>query len=336
MKDYFGVLPSGEAAYLYTISCGSLTAKVSDLGATLVQLFVPDSEGKLADVVLGFDGPEGYLKSDAYFGATVGRNANRVKNAAFVLGRLTYHLDPNDGENNLHSGCSGYHTRLWTVTEHTPSSIQFQLQSPHGDQGFPGNATIHVTYTMEADGLRITYDALSDRDTVFNLTNHSYFNLTGHAHPEKAMDQILCLPARHFTLADAQSIPTGDLPQVEETPLDFRTPKAIGQDIDADFAPLHLQKGIDHNFEVFCTPAAILSDPESGRSLAITTDLPGIQIYTANYTDEVGKEGVHYGFRSGVALETQFYPDAVNHPEWKQPFVKAGEKFHSETKYRFA
>ncbi len=335
MKEYFGKLPTGEDAYLYTISCGRLSAEISDLGATLVKLFVPDAKGQLADVVLGFDTPEGYLKSDAYFGATVGRNANRIRNGNFILNNRTYCLDINNGPNNLHGGFQGYHTRLWQVKSHTEKQIVFHLDSPHGDQGFPGNASIQVTYTMEESGLRITYDAVSDRDTVFNLTNHSYFNLAGHQHPEKAMGQTLCLPARHFTVADSTSIPTGELRCVEGTPMDFRSPKPIGQDICADYEPLHLQKGIDHNFEVFCAPCAILSDPESGRTLAIVTDLPGIQVYTANYTDEAGKDGVHYGFRSGVALETQFYPDSVNHPEWKQPFFKAGEKFHSETKFRF-
>ncbi len=336
MKVFFGSLPDGNVAHLYTISCGQLVAKISDLGATLVQLHVPDARGNLADVVLGFDSPEGYLKSDAYFGATVGRNANRVKNATFTLGSHSYRLDQNDGENNLHSGFAGYHTRLWDVVEHTASAIQLRLHSPHGDQGFPGNATIDVTYAMETDGLRIHYDAVSDRDTVFNLTNHSYFNLAGHEHPEKAMDQILCLPARHFVLADGGSIPTGDLPEVADTPMDFRAPKAICQALAEDYSPLKLQKGIDHNFEVFCAPAVILTDPCSGRSLSITTDLPGIQVYSGNYTDEIGKGGVHYHNRPGVALETQFYPDSVNHPQWKQPFIKAGKKFHSETKYRFA
>ncbi len=335
MKKIFGVLPGGETAHLYTISCGALQAQMSDLGATLVQLWVPDREGNLADVVLGFDSPEGYLKSDAYFGATVGRNANRVKNAAFVLGGLTYSLDDNDNGNDLHSGFQGYHTRLWTVKNHTPRAITFCLSSPHMDQGFPGNAEIQVSYTMEPDGLRIAYDAVSDRDTVFNLTNHSYFNLSGHQHPEKAMDQVLTMPARHFTLADSKSIPTGALPFVEGTPMDFRLPKALGQDINADFEPLKLQKGIDHNFEVFCNPAAILEAPDGSRSMAVITDLPGMQVYSANYTDELGKDGVHYGLRSGVALETQFYPDSINHPEWKQPFFKAGEKYHTETKYRF-
>ncbi len=335
MKEIFGTLPTGQTAHLYTISCGQLMAKISDLGATLVQLHVPDSQGNLADVVLGFDSPEGYLKSDAYFGATVGRNANRVKNACFLLGNRTYRLDANDGENSLHSGFQGYHTRLWQVVTHGADFIQLQLQSPHGDQGFPGNATIDVTYTMETDGLKIAYDAVSDRDTVFNLTNHSYFNLAGHNHPEKAMDQSLCMPARHFTLANEKSIPTGEMPGVAGIPFDFRAPKAISQAIDEAFLPVQLQKGVDHNFEVYCSPAAILRDEESGREMAVITDLPGMQVYSGNYTDEIGKDGIHYCNRPGVALETQFYPDSVNHPEWKQPFVKAGEQFHTETKYRF-
>ncbi len=335
MKAFFGNLPTGEALSLYTISCGQLRAEISDLGATLVKLFVPDAKGDLADVVLGFDSPEGYLTSGAYFGATVGRNANRVKGAAFVLGGLTYSLDTNDGPNCLHGGFNGYQKRLWQVVEHTADSIRLRLESPHMDQGYPGNAVIHVTYTMKPSGLHIAYDAISDRDTVFNLTNHSYFNLAGHEKTDKAMQQTLCLPARHFTLADHQSIPTGDLPSVEGTPLDFRVPKPIGQDLEADFEPLHLQSGIDHNFEVFCEPAAILHDPESGRTMSVVTDLPGIMVYSGNYTDEYGKDGVHYGKRTGIALETQFYPDSVNHPEWKQPFVKAGEVFHTETEYRF-
>ncbi len=335
MKRFFGNMPTGEELSLYTISCGQLSAEISDLGATLVKLFVPDSRGELADVVLGFDSPEGYLKSTAYFGAIVGRNANRVGKASFVLNDSTYCLDANDNGNNLHSGFQGYHKRLWQVEEHLYNTILFRLDSPHGDQGFPGEAVIRVRYTMVPTGLRITYDAVSDRDTVFNLTNHSYFNLAGHDHPEKAMDQILCMPARYFAVADAESIPTGQMAGVADTPFDFRVPKAIGRDLDADFEPLKLQQGIDHNFEVFCAPAAILTDPDSGRTMAVITDLPGMQVYSGNYTDEIGKNGIHYGLRSAIALETQFYPDSVNHPEWKQPFVKAREKFHSETRYRF-
>ena len=335
MKTFFGKTPRGEDAYLYTLSNGQLTAVVSDFGATLVKLFVPDTRGQLADVVLGFDSPTGYAASGTYFGATVGRNANRVKNACFILNNKTYSLSQNDGRNNLHSSPDCYKDRLWKVLSHTENAITMALHSPHRDQGFPGNADITVAYILENHGLRIVYDAVADQDTVFNLTNHSYFNLAGHENVDKAMHQVLSMPARFFTPADAESIPTGECRPVEGTPMDFRIPKAIGRDIEENYEPLLLQKGYDHNFEVFCNPCAYLSDPVSGRRMAVITDCPGIQFYSGNYTEEIGKGGVHYPQRSGICLETQFFPDSANHPEWKQPFVKAGEKYHSETKYCF-
>ena len=336
MKTKFGEMPNGQPVHLYTISCGQLKAKVADLGATLVSLDVPDRNGCLSDVVLGYDSPDGYLESKTYFGATVGRNANRVQNACFVLDNKTCSMPANEGVNNLHSGPDGYNIRLWNVESHTENMIVLSLHSPHGDQGFPGNASIHVSYILENNALRIVYDAVSDRNTVFNLTNHSYFNLCGHQNQAKAMDQTLTMPARFFNPDDAANIPTGELRSVEGTPMDFRIPKPLGLEIGADYEPLHLQGGYDHNFEVFCNPAAILADPESGRSMAVYTDCPGVQVYTANFTDGNGKDGVVYTKRCGVCLETQYYPNAVNHPEWPQPFVKAGEKYHSETKYQFS
>lgn len=335
MIEKFGELPNGQTAHLYTISCGELLAKVADLGATLVRLYVPGRDGTLDDVVLGYDSPAGYLESETYFGATVGRNANRVHNSCFILGGKTWSMPANEGNNCLHSGPDGYNIRLWKVVAHHADSIVLSLDSPHKDQGMPGNASIQVTYKLEQDGIRILYDAVSDQDTVFNFTNHSYFNLAGHTKQDKAMDQLLSMPARFFLPDDAANIPTGEVRPVADTPMDFREPKPLGRDIHADYEPLHLQGGYDHNFEVFCNPAAILTDEDSGRSLAVYTDCPGIQIYTANFTKGAGKDGVIYRPRCGVCLETQFYPDSVNHPEWPQPFVKAGEKFHSETKYRF-
>ena len=168
------------------------------------------------------------------------------------------------------------------------------------------------------------------------MTNHSYFNLAGHEKGEKAMAQTLMMPARVFTVSDDQSIPTGELRSVEGSPMDFRIPKPIGRDINEDYEPLKLQHGYDHNFEVFCNPCAILTDPESGRSMSVVTDCPGVQLYTANFLNETGKDGVVYGKRHGICLETQYYPDAVNHPQWAQPFVKAGEPYHSETKFIFS
>ena len=336
MKKTFGILPTGEEAFLYTISCGRLTATVTDYGASLVHLLVPDARGQVADVVLGYDDANGYRTSDAFLGAIVGRNANRIGGSTFPLGDMTIRLTPNEGKNNLHSGPDCFHTRMWTVVEHVSDAITLELVSPAGDQGFPGKAVIRVTYRLDcAGGLHIVYDAVSDRDTVFNLTNHSYFNLAGQDQVDRAMDQLLTLPGRFFNVADTESIPTGELRSVSGSPMDFRSPKPIGQDIGADYEPLKLQGGYDHNWEVFCNPCAFLSDPTSGRSMAVYTDCPGIQFYAGNFLKETGKGGVFYGKRSGIALETQFYPDALHHPDWPQPITKAGQKYHSETVYRF-
>ena len=336
MKESFGVLPSGEKATLYTISCGSLTAAVTDYGANLVRLLVPDQNGITADVVLGYDDCNGYRTANgACLGATVGRNANRVAGSSFPLGDMTIRMKANEGANNLHSGPDFWFQRMWRLVSHTDSAVTLELFSPAGDQGFPGKATVRVTYALTPKQLHITYDAVCDRDTVFNLTNHSYFNLAGQDQLHKAMDQILTIPGRFFNPDDAQNIPTGELRGVAGTPMDFRTPKPIGRDITQDYECLKLQGGYDHNWEVFCNPCAILQDPDSGRTMAVLTDCPGIQFYAGNFLDEIGKGGIHYTKRTGVALETQFYPDSLHHPQWPQPITKAGEKYHSETIYRF-
>lgn len=337
MKKSFGHLPSGAEVFLYTISCGGITATVSDLGATLVHVLVPDVDGIVADVALGYDDPAGYLNGTCFLGAVVGRSANRIKGSEFTIGGRTYAMTPNENGNNLHSGPDFYHTRVWEVAEESDTAVKFHLSSPDGDQGFPGNASIDVTYMLDAaGGLHIVYDAVCDKDTIFNLTNHSYFNLAGHDHTGAAMDQLLMLPARVFSVADDESVPTGEMRSVEGTPMDFRSPKPIGQDIGADYEPLKLQGGYDHNFEVFCNPCAVLSDPVSGRTMAVYTDLPGIQFYAGNFLNETGKGGTVYGKRTGIALETQYYPDSIHHPEWAQPVTKAGETYHTETVYRFS
>ena len=338
MKKEFGLRSDGKMAYLYTIRGGNVVAEISDHGATLVKLFVPDSKGNVADVVLGFDTPEEYVASGTFFGATVGRNANRVGKAQFTMNGRQYQLDPNDnGVNNLHGGFDPYKNRLWTVVSHEENKICLRLDSPDGDQGFPGRAVVRVTYELDPMGaLHISYDGDCDQDTVFNMTNHSYFNLAGHDHPEAAMAQLLTIPGTTFCPDDAANIPTGEERSVEGTPFDFRKPKAIGQDIDADDECLKLQGGYDHNFEVHTNPCAILSAPDGSRKMVVYTDLPGIQFYAGNYIDnEPGKDGVTYTRRSGVALETQYYPNALNNPEWDQPITPRGEHYHSETVYWF-
>ena len=338
MKQSFGIRKDGKEAFLYTITAGKLTAVVSDQGATLIKLFVPDADGNVDDVILGFDHPDDYIASGTYFGATVGRNANRVGGAKFTMNGVTYQIDANDnGVNNLHSGFDPYKNRLWSVVSHETDRITFSLSSPDGDQGFPGNAEIQVTYKLEAPGtLAIVYDGICDQDTVFNMTNHAYFNLAGHQNPQKAMNQLLQLPARHFTFCDAASIPTGENRSVDGSPMDFRTAKPIGRDINEDYDALKNQGGYDHNFEVWCNPCATLSDPDSGRVMTVETDCCGIQFYAGNFLiGEIGKNGVSYCYRGGICLETQFYPDCINHPDWAQPITKAGEKYHSETRYTF-
>lgn len=337
MKQTFGILPSGEQTYLYTISGGGITASITDYGANLVKVLAPDFQGKYADVVLGYDDCNGYRTGNgAFLGAPVGRNANRTKDAIIHIGKKEYQLSANDNGNNLHSGPDCFHLRMWKVLSHTEDTVVMELNSPNGDQGFPGNAVIQMTFRLDDQGgLHIVYDAVCDQDTVFNMTNHSYFNLAGQDQVDKAMAQELTIPGRWFNPDDAKNIPTGEKRSVAGTPMDFRTPKPIGRDINQDYDALNLQFGYDHNWEVFCNPCAILHDPESGRSMAVSTDCPGIQFYAGNFIDEQGKGGIHYGKRSGIALETQFAPDSLNHPDWPQPITKAGEKYHSETVYRF-
>ena len=337
MKKPFGHLPSGEEVFLYTISCGGITATVTDLGATLVHVYVPDADGNIVDVALGYDDAAGYLEGTCFFGAIVGRSANRIKGSEFAIGGKTYTLSANENGNNLHSGPDFYHARMWKLVEISDDAVKFHLDSPDGDQGFPGNASIDVTYRLDAEGgLHIIYDGVCDQDTVFNLTNHSYFNLAGQDQQSAAMDQLLMLPARTYAVADSESIPTGEMRSVEGTPMDFRTPKPIGRDINEDYEALNLQGGYDHNYEVFCNPCAVLSDPVSGRTMSVYTDLPGIQFYAGNFLKGSSKGGATCEKRSAIALETQYYPDSIHHPEWAQPITPAGEKYHTETIYRFS
>ena len=333
----FGCNSRGEKATMYRFeNSHGMVMEVTDFGATLYSVLVPTGAG-LLDVVLGYDDPAGYEgPSGTFFGATVGRNANRIAGGKFTLGGREYTLAVNNGPNNLHSGLDFYSFRIWKVKSVADNAITFALHSPDGDQGYPGELDMEVTYTLtEENSIRIDYLGIPQAETFVNMTNHSYFNLAGHDQTDAAMDQILTLPGRFFNPDDAESIPTGLLQDVAGTPMDFRTPKPIGRDINADFEPLHLQGGFDHNWEVFTAPCAILEDPRSGRTMAVITDRPGIQFYAGNFLNEDGKGGVHYGKRSGIALETQYYPDSLNHPEWPRPITAAGERYHSETIYKF-
>ena len=330
----FGNARSGRTVDALTLDNGTLACEVITYGATLRSLHVPDRAGIRKDIVLGYDTLEEYERCTAYMGAVVGRVANRISGGRFTMNGQPYTLAVNDPPNHLHGGSVGFSHRVWTVAEHTPERLTLSLTSPDGEEGYPGTMQILVTYALEGHSLSMRYQATTDKETPCNLTGHAYFNLAGH-NSGPVTDQTLCIHAENYTPSDAVNIPTGEIAPVIGTPMDFRVPKPIGQDLGADYECLKLQGGYDHNWEVFCNPCAQLHDPVSGRSMAVYTDCPGIQFYAGNFLDEQGKGGVYYGKNTGVALETQYYPDALHHPDWPQPITKAGERYHSETVYRF-
>lgn len=346
-KKVCAAMPDGQevAEYILTNEHG-VSASFLNLGGIWKTMKVPDREGKRKDVVLGYDTVDKWLKGPGHCGEIVGRNANRIGGAAFEINGITYRLSANSGENNLHSGPDYYGSRIWNAeAEETGvgTRVTFSLESPHMDQGYPGNAKISVSYTLTDDNsLMITYQMIADEDTIANFTNHAYFNLAGHD-AGSILDQKVWIDADTFTIADKTSIPTGELVPVRGTPMDFTQWKAIGQDIGADYEPLVMAGGYDHNW-VLNHKAGELSlsakakDEKSGRVLEVFTDLPGIQFYTANSFKPpfAGKDGVCYQGRQGYCFETQYYPDAVNKPQFPSPLLKAGEEYMTTTVYRFS
>lgn len=346
-KEIWGNMPDGREVTLYTlVNERGVSASFTDLGAVWVTMNVPDRNGAFKDVVLGYDSVTGYLSNPPHFGAPVGRNANRIGGAAFTLNGKEYKLEANNGPNNLHSGPNLYHTRLWeSQTEETElgTSVSFSLFSPDGDQGYPGNAHITVTYTLTPDdSLVISYHMVSDQDTVANFTNHSYFNLDGQD-GGYAMKQRAWIDADTFTKADAVSIPTGEMTPVKGTPMDFTVMKPIEQDIDQDYEALILGHGYDHNWVLNHKPgevalSAAAESDKTGIRMEVYTDLPGMQFYTANFLDgkPAGKNGISYGPRCCYCFETQYYPNSINMPEFPSPVLKAGEEYKTTTIYKFS
>lgn len=340
----FGKTARGEEATLYRIENSTgFAAEVTNFGANLVSLYVADRDGHFDDIVLGFDDVKGYTINPSFFGSTIGRSANRIAKASFTLNGVTYNLEKNDGENNLHSHFDDcFNKKMFNATVlDEENAVKFSVFSPDGDQGFPGNVNASVTYRVtESNALEIEYDATTDADTVYNVTNHSYFNLSGHA-SGSAMDHKLWLNAKSFTPTFPGSIPTGEIASVAGTPFDFTQPTRIGDRIDDDNEQLRLAGGYDHNFVLDTTGTkieqiAILSDEKSGRRMSVYTDLPGVQFYAGNFiATQTGKGGVTYSKRCGVCLETQYFPNSINEPSFARPVLKAGETFHSITKYKF-
>ncbi len=349
-KQSFGKTASGEAVDLYTLANKKgMEVGITNFGATVVSLKVPDKSGKSADIVLGFDTLEGYEGGKAYFGATVGRYGNRIGGGTFSIDGKTYTLPKNNGNNTLHGGTVGFDKKVWKARE-LPSkdggSLELSYLSADGEEGFPGNLTAKVTFTLPADRneLKIDYSATTDKATVVNLTNHSYFNLAGEGNGD-ILDHVLTLNAKQFTPVDKGLIPTGELASVAGTPMDFTSPTAIGKRINDNYEQLVFGKGYDHNWviaraagEKGLTLAAEAYDAKSGRKLEVLTTEPGVQFYTGNFLDgsAKGKGGKAYGLRAALCLETQHFPDSPNHPDFPSTLLKPNSAMHSQTVFRFS
>lgn len=339
----FGKNTKGESATLFTFkNKNGVVMEVSDFGASMYSLIVPDKEGKPRDVVLGYDTPVEYeAPSRTFFGVTVGRNANRIAGGRFTLNGKEYQIDQNQNGNNLHSGEDFYSFRVWDVKEVGNNCITFALHSPDGDQGYPGAVDIEVKYTLTEDNaIQIDYFALPQDDTILNLTNHSFFNLNGHA-SGSILEQEVWVDADAFTPTDETLIPTGELRSVEGTPMDFREKKMMGRDIQEDYEALHLGGcGYDHNWclnnKGQFAKVAEMSSRTSGITMEVYTDLPGVHIYSGNYLrDEHGKQGSVYKQYQAMCFETQYYPDAVNQPNFQSTVCKKGEEYRTRTVYKF-
>lgn len=339
-KSPFGKTADGKAVDLYTLTAkGGVEAKISTYGATLVSLKVPDRAGKLANVVLGFDTVSPYVQGVPFYGATIGRYGNRIALGKFTLEGKSYQLTVNDGPNSLHGG-KGFDKRLWSaqpVDSKDGPALKLTYVSADGEEGYPGQLTVHVTYTLKADNsLSIVYEATTTKPTVVNLTNHSYFNLTGDP-KNTILKHLLTLKADRFTPVDKTLIPTGELRAVKGTSMDFTTATAIGARIEAKDEQLGFGKGYDHNWVLIAgggklATAAILEDPASGRVMEVKTTEPGIQFYSGNFMDgKPAGKGTVYNHRTGLCLETQHFPDSPNKPKFPSTELKPGQTYHTET-----
>lgn len=338
----FGKSPKGEEIQKFTLkNSKGMEAVVTNLGAIIVNLVVPDKEGNKADVVLGFDSAEEYYGNPSFFGAVIGPNANRIGKASFEIDGESYQLDVNDGPNNLHSDFErGYHKKLWDAVVEE-NAVTFSLEDTDGNMGFPGNKKVSVTYALdEENGLTLHYHGSSDRKTVLNLTNHTYFNLDGHDSGSIEGHQMW-IKAKKYTPVVAGAIPTGELAPVAGTPLDFTQMKQVGKDIGADCEQLKLVQGYDHNWVLDdCDGSlqhiATVKAQKSDREMEVYTTLPGVQFYAGNcIAPQKGKGGVTYNVRHGLCLETQFYPDTVHQPQFPSCIFGPGKDYDSVTVYRF-
>ena len=348
-KQAFGKTADGQAVDLYTLTNkNGMEVAISNYGGTVVSLKAPDNKGKFDDIVLGYDKVKDYEAGKAYFGAIIGRYGNRIGKAKFSIGKSNYTLATNNGENTLHGGNVGFNRRVWTakdVSGPTGAALELIYLSKDGEEGFPGNLSCKVVYTLtEQNSLKIDYSATTDKETVVNLTNHSYFNLTGQGNGDILQHHLL-LHADRFTPVDAGLIPTGELRPVKGTPFDFLKPTAIGARINQDEEQIKLGMGYDHNFVLnrgikngALALAAVVHEPTTGRVLEVWTTEPGVQFYTGNFLDGTGtgKGGKPYARRTAFCLETQHFPDSPNHPAFPSTLLKPGAHYRTTTVYKFS
>ena len=343
-KSSFLSLANGSDVSLYTLTnANGMSVGILDLGGVIFSLRTPDRFGNLDEVVLAYQDPSLYLTNPMYFGGLIGRVANRIQGASFMLDGKKYALVQNDGNNNLHSGPNGFETRLWQVsTLHSPdsASLTLTLLSPEGDQGYPGEVQVMVTYTLDdANRLTINYHASTTSATPLNLTNHTYFNLGGPSCAD-ILNHSIAIDADNFTAVDEELIPVANVP-VASTPFDFRLPRTIGDSIFMEHIQLRCGGGFDHNWVLNdagrLSKKLILSEPNSGRVMSVWTDMPGVQFYSGNMIDVTipGRWGSPYCRFGGLCLETQFPPDAVNRPDFPSPILRAGEKYDHQTVFGF-
>ena len=344
-KEVFGTV-DGTPVDLYTLTnAHGMEVRATNFGGAIVSLRVPDKRGHMDDVVLGFDKLDGYLTNNPYFGVIVGRYANRIANGHFTLDGKQYSLAINNGPNSIHGGIRGFSKAIWNAEPFENSKgagLIFTYLSKDGEEGYPGNLKVKVTYTLtDKNELSFDYEATTDKATPINLTQHSYFNLKGEGNGD-ILSHELMLNADRFTPVDENLIPTGELRPVKGTPLDFTKSTPVGARINDGYEQLKLGNGYDHCFVVNKGKGAVLAarvfEPESGRVLQVYTTEPGIQIYSGNFLDGTvtGKNGHAYQKRTGLALETQHFPDSPNHPDFPSTILKPGETFHSRTVYKFS
>ncbi len=343
-KQAFGNTPDGQAVDLYTLTNkNGMEATIITYGGIVVTLKTPDRNGKLDDIVLGCDTIDGYLKDTAHLGALIGRYGNRIGKASFTLDGVLYKLPANDGPNTLHGGPKGFDRVAWQVKDAQPQRLELTYLAKDGEEGFPGNLTATAVYTLTDDNeLRVDYSATTDKPTVVNLTQHSYFNLSGAGEPT-ILDHELTLNADRFTPVDKNLIPTGELRSVEGTPFDFRKPTVIGARIDEADEQLKFGRGYDHNWVLTSgggtlSPAARLYAPKTGRVMEVLTTEPGIQFYAGNFLDGTiqAKGGKKYPHRSGLCLETQHFPDSPNKLQFPSTTLRPGAKYQTTTIFRFS